>query len=70
MAAVYFHTSHLNARSQAAIERLGATRDGIIRNHKRHRDGALRDTFWYSITAADWPRIRDGLDAKLSNIPR
>ena len=70
MAAVYFHTSHLNTRSQAAIERLGATRDGIIRNHKRHRDGELRDTYLYSITAADWPRVRDGLDAKLANVTR
>ena len=70
MAAVYFHTSHLNTRSQAAIERLGAHHDGIIRNHKRHRDGALRDTYWYSITAADWPRVREGLDAKLANVPR
>lgn len=42
--AVYFHTSHLNLRSQAAIERLGARRDGILRRHKRHKDGSLRDT--------------------------
>ena len=70
MAAVYFHTSHLNARSQAAIERLGATRDGIIRNHKRHRDGGLRDTYLYSVIASEWPRVRDGLDAKLANVAR
>ncbi len=67
---VYFHTSHLNLRSQAAIERLGAQRDGILRAHKRHKDGSLRDTYTYSIIASDWPRVRDGLDAKLENIPR
>lgn len=67
---VYFHTSHLNLRSQAAIERLGAHRDGILRAHKRHKDDSLRDTWTYSIIAPEWPRVRDGLDAKLANVPR
>jgi RimJ/RimL family protein N-acetyltransferase len=63
---VYFHTSHLNLRSQAAIERLGAHRDGILRAHKRHKDGSLRDTHTYSITAPDWPAIRERLDGRLA----
>ncbi len=63
---VYFHTSHLNLRSQAAIERLGAHRDGILRAHKRHKDGSLRNTFTYSITAPEWPAIRERLDARLT----
>ena len=63
---VYFHTSHLNLRSQAAIERLGAKRDGILRAHKRHKDGSLRDTFTYSITAPEWPAIRERLDLRLA----
>lgn len=63
---VYFHTSHLNLRSQAAIERLGAQRDGILRAHKRHKDGSLRDTCTYSITAPEWPAIRERLDARLA----
>ncbi len=67
---VYFHTSHLNLRSQAAIERLGATRDGILRAHKRHKDGSMRDTHTYSIIAGEWPEIRARLDAKLADIPR
>lgn len=67
---VYFHTSHENLRSQAAIERLGANRDGILRNHKRHKDGTLRDTVTYSIIASEWPAIRDRLDERLANIPR
>lgn len=62
---VYFHTSHLNLRSQAAIERLGASKDGILRAHRRHKDGSLRDTHTYSITAPEWPAIRQRLDARL-----
>ncbi len=63
---LYFHTSHLNLRSQAAIERLGAHRDGVLRAHKRHKDGSLRDTVVYSITAAEWPAVREKLDARLA----
>lgn len=64
---VFFHTSHRNLRSQAAIERLGAQRDGILRNHKRHKDGSLRDTWTYSIIASEWPAIRTRLDARLAD---
>jgi len=63
---VYFHTSHLNLRSQAAIERLGAKKDGILRAHRRHKDGSLRDTYTYSIVAAEWPAIREHLDQRLA----
>lgn len=66
VAAVYFHTSHLNLRSQAAIERLGAKRDGILRQHRRHKDGSLRDTYTYSILDREWPAIRRRLDARLA----
>ena len=63
---VFFHTSHLNLRSRAAIERLGATLDGILRAWKRHKDGSLRDTYTYSITAPEWPAIRERLDERLA----
>ena len=63
--AVYFHTSHLNLASQAAIERLGARRDGILRQHKRHKDGSLRDTYTYSILDHEWPAIGQRLSARL-----
>ena len=66
MRTVYLHTSHHNLRSQAAIERLGAHRDGMIRQHKRHKDGALRDTVCYSILDMEWPAMRERLDARLS----
>ena len=64
-AAVAFETSTLNLRSQAAIERLGARRDGVLRHHMRHKDGTLRDTVAYSIVAGEWPAVRDALDARL-----
>ncbi len=66
--AVAFETSHLNLRSQAAIERFGARRDGILRSHMRHRDGSLRDTCVYSILRGEWPAVRDRLDARLESL--
>jgi N-acetyltransferase len=66
--AVFFHTSHLNLRSQAAIARLGATRDGVLRQHKRHKDGSLRDTYVYSILDSEWPNVRKRLDGHLAVI--
>lgn len=62
---VGWEVDDLNTRSQHAVERLGAHRDGILRQHKRRRDGTLRDTFSYSITAAEWPLLRPRLVARL-----
>jgi RimJ/RimL family protein N-acetyltransferase len=56
--AVEFRTHFLNHQSRRAIERLGAKLDGILRCHMRTKDGSLRDTCVYSITAADWPAVR------------
>jgi len=61
--AVEFRTSSANAQSRRAIERLGAKFDGILRSHMRHKNGTLRDTVVYSITAAEWPAIRSRLTA-------
>lgn len=63
--AVGFETSHLNLRSQAALERLGARLDGVLRAHLRHGDGSLRDTHVYSILRREWPAVRDRLEARL-----
>jgi RimJ/RimL family protein N-acetyltransferase len=60
--AVEFRTHRLNTRSRDAIERLGAQLDGILRSHRIGRDGTLRDTAVYSITAAEWPTVRRNLD--------
>lgn len=59
--AVEFRTSAANAQSRAAIERLGAKLDGILRSHMVHKNGTLRDTVVYSITAAEWPSVREAL---------
>jgi RimJ/RimL family protein N-acetyltransferase len=56
-----------NLRSRAAIERLGAKLDGVLRAHFPAGDGSIRDTASYSILAAEWPRIRADLDGKLGN---
>ncbi len=55
--AVEFRTHFFNHQSRRAIERLGAKLDGILRNHRRLRDGSLRDTCVYSIIATEWPAV-------------
>ncbi len=59
--AVEFRTHRLNTQSRRAIERLGAQLDGILRAHQRTPDGSLRDTAVYSITAAEWPAVKQHL---------
>jgi RimJ/RimL family protein N-acetyltransferase len=59
--AVEFRTHFLNHQSRRAIERLGAKLDGILRCHSKAKDGSLRDTCVYSITAAEWPAVRSHL---------
>ena len=60
-------THHENLRSQRAIERLGAKRDGVLRNHKIMPDGSIRHSHAYSITDAEWPAARDALRARLQS---
>lgn len=62
---VAFETSAENVASRAAIARLGARQDGIVRRHERHRDGSLRDTVLFSILDDEWPDVRRGLRARL-----
>ena len=64
--AVEFRTHWHNRQSRAAIERLGAKLDGVLRNHRRLPDGSLRDTVVYSITDREWPAVRAGLRARLA----
>jgi RimJ/RimL family protein N-acetyltransferase len=52
---VGWRTDHLNLTSQLAIERLGAHKDGVIRGQALRRDGTIRDTVMYSMTASEWP---------------
>jgi RimJ/RimL family protein N-acetyltransferase len=63
--AVEFRTHWLNHTSRAAIARLGAKQDGVLRSHQVAPDGTLRDTVVFSITAAEWPAVRTGLRHRL-----
>lgn len=64
-ASVGLQTSTRNAASRAAIARLGAREEGILRQHLRHRDGSLRDTVNFSILDREWPAVKAGLRQKL-----
>jgi RimJ/RimL family protein N-acetyltransferase len=65
-ARVVWHTDINNTRSQAAIARLGATREGELRKHRIRRDGSWRTTVQYSMTDDDWPAARAFLTKRLA----
>ncbi|MFS0895723.1 GNAT family N-acetyltransferase [Microbacterium sp. 179-I 3D3 NHS] len=58
-------TQWVNHRSRAAIERLGAKQDGVMRAMSRYRNGALRDSVEYSIIEPEWPAVRATIEARL-----
>jgi RimJ/RimL family protein N-acetyltransferase len=64
--AVEFRTHWMNRQSRAAIERLGAKQDGVLRSHQLMADGSLRDTVVYSIIASEWPMVRNGLELRVA----
>ena len=55
---VGWRTDNFNFASQRAIERLGAKKDGVIRGNALRRDGTVRDTVMYSLTAGEWPEVK------------
>lgn len=63
---VQFKSDVRNERSWRAIERLGAKREGILRNHYILPDGTIRDSVYYSILDREWPEVKANLEAKLS----
>jgi RimJ/RimL family protein N-acetyltransferase len=63
---VGFRADNFNLVSQAAIARLGAKRDGVLRHHALRRDGTVRDTVMFSIVAGEWPEINAHLTDKLA----
>ena len=63
---VVWHTDIRNVRSQAAIERLGAVREGVLRHHRIRLDGSWRDTVQYSMLAQEWPAVRERLSTALN----
>ena len=64
-AAVELRTSWFNHASRAAIARLGAKQDGVLRNHMRMDDGTYRDTVVFSIIAGEWPMVKRHLQFRL-----
>ncbi len=66
---VGWRTDNYNFASQQAIERLGARKDGVLRHHALRRDGTVRDTVMYSLSAGEWPEVKAHLEYLL-NKPR
>ncbi|MHA3059684.1 GNAT family N-acetyltransferase [Acinetobacter sp. ANC 4636] len=65
---VGFRTDNFNYRSQRAIERLGAKKDGVLRHHQPRKDGTVRDTVMYSIRAGEWAEIKAHLQDLLQKV--
>ncbi len=63
---VKIQTDLLNTRSQAAIARLGAVREGVLRRHQARADGTFRDTVVFSIVRDEWPGVEAELVARLA----
>lgn len=63
---VQLKTDIRNRRSQAAIGKLGATYEGVLRRYQRRQDGTVRDTVMFSVTAEEWPGVRERLRSRLA----
>jgi RimJ/RimL family protein N-acetyltransferase len=63
---VGWRTDNYNFASQRAIERLGARKDGVLRHHALRRDGTVRDTVMYSLSAGEWPEVKAQLQYLLA----
>jgi N-acetyltransferase len=66
MIRVQFKTDLRNTRSQAAIARLGAIKEGVLRNHRILLDGYIRDSVMFSITHQEWPSVKERLEGFLT----
>jgi N-acetyltransferase len=62
---VQLRTHHLNTNSQRAIERLGAVKEGVLRNHLVLPDGSYRHAVYYSIIESEWPSVKAKLEAMM-----
>ncbi|MEM7629046.1 MAG: GNAT family protein [Planctomycetota bacterium] len=67
---VQLKTDERNTPSQRAMERLGFTREGVLRRHMIVGDGVQRNSVMYSVIAEEWPRVRDTIDARLAELQR
>ncbi|WP_104401586.1 GNAT family N-acetyltransferase [Vibrio penaeicida] len=68
--AVEFRTSWHNQASRAAITRLGAKQDGVLRNHQKLANGGYRDTVVFSIINTEWLAVKESLEFKLASCDR
>ena len=66
---VQLKTDSNNLRSQGAIAKLGARREGVLRRYQTRSNGTVRDTVVYSILAEEWPAVKAGLEARLAGPP-
>jgi RimJ/RimL family protein N-acetyltransferase len=64
---VQFKADARNLRSQRALERIGAVREGVLRNHMILEDGHIRDSVFYSILPGEWPQVKARLEGILGN---
>ena len=62
---VQLKTHHNNFRSQQAIERLGAVKEGVLRNHMIMPDNSYRHSVFYSVIESEWPQVKAGLEEKM-----
>ena len=65
MGRVQWKTDRMNQRSQNAIARLGAQREGVLRRHRLRPDGTWRDSVYFSMLADEWPAAKERLSARL-----
>jgi RimJ/RimL family protein N-acetyltransferase len=63
---VQFRVDAINARSRAAVLKLGAVQEGIMRQDMKTWTGRIRDTVVFSVVADEWPAVRERLDARLA----
>ena len=63
---VELKTDALNRRSRAAILRLGASEEGVLRRHMVTESGRLRDTVYFSVLDSEWPEVKAGLERRLA----
>ncbi|MBI1744246.1 GNAT family N-acetyltransferase [Candidatus Acetothermia bacterium] len=64
---VQLKTDLRNERSQRAIERIGAVKEGILRHHMVMPDGYIRDSVYYSVIDTEWPRVKEYLEEKMAS---
>jgi N-acetyltransferase len=65
---VKIQTDSINVRSQAAIAKLGAVREGITRRDMKRADGTWRDSVVFAVTIDDWPTVKSGLQSRLATL--